>query len=86
MANEAECGNLMSWQFEEECFRANSDLLFLFFLPFQIVLCQRAMAASGASPEDFAKMMIIQTQLIRRGAQPKHVAETLMKVIGKVMV
>ena len=43
------------------------------------------MASIGVTPEALAKMMMVQSQLTKRGAQPQHVAEVLASVAaGKV--
>ena len=34
------------------------------------------------SPENLAKLLIVQSQLVRRGAKPEHVAEVLKTAVG----
>ena len=54
-----------------------------FQFSFQIVVCQRLLSCTGVTPETLTKVMIVQSQLIRRGAQPKHVAEVMKTAIGE---
>ena len=49
----------------------------------QMVICQRVLASCDVTAENVAKMMIVQSQLTRRGAQPRHVAEVLNSTVGK---
>ena len=49
---------------------------------FQIVICQRLMSSVGVSPESLAKVFIIQSQLVRKGAHPRNVAEVMKMAIG----
>ena len=50
---------------------------------FQMVICQRVLSSCDVTAENLAKMMIVQSQLTRRGAQPRHVAEVLNSTVGK---
>eukprot|EP00095_Tigriopus_kingsejongensis_P004187 maker-scaffold47_size466558-snap-gene-3.44 protein:Tk04187 transcript:maker-scaffold47_size466558-snap-gene-3.44-mRNA-1 annotation:"---NA---" len=49
----------------------------------KLVLCQRILATCGVSSENLAKMMMVQSQLLRRGAQGRHVAEVLSATVGE---
>eukprot|EP00094_Tigriopus_californicus_P004904 TCALIF_04722-PA protein Name:"Protein of unknown function" AED:0.23 eAED:0.19 QI:0/0.72/0.65/0.86/0.81/0.73/23/0/2841 len=51
----------------------------------KLVLCQRILAHCGVTAENLAKMMMVQSQLVRRGAQARHVAEVLVSVVGDGM-
>lgn len=48
--------------------------------PLKIVMCQKAIAACGSTPENFAKVMMIENQLSKRGAQSRHIADALKKL------
>lgn len=50
----------------------------------QVVLCQRALSSSGVtSAETLAKVLIVQSQLVRRGAKPEHVAQVMKGAVGE---
>ena len=42
----------------------------------------KAIAFCGSTPENFAKVMMIQNQLSKRGAQSRHIADALKKLAG----
>eukprot|EP00096_Caligus_rogercresseyi_P009361 TRINITY_DN316_c0_g2_i1.p2 TRINITY_DN316_c0_g2~~TRINITY_DN316_c0_g2_i1.p2 ORF type:complete len:1031 (-),score=293.92 TRINITY_DN316_c0_g2_i1:292-3384(-) len=46
----------------------------------QIALLQRTLGACGATPENLAKVIMIQNQLSKRGAQSRHIADALRKL------
>ena len=43
----------------------------------QVVLAQKAISACGTTPENVAKVIMIQNQLSKRGAQSRHIAEAM---------
>ena len=50
--------------------------------PLQVVMVQKAIAFCGSTPENFAKVMMIENQLSKRGAQSRHIADALKKLAG----
>jgi hypothetical protein len=40
-------------------------------------LAQKSIAACGTTPENVAKVIMIQNQLSKRGAQSRHIAEAM---------
>jgi citrate lyase synthetase len=42
-----------------------------------VVLAQKAIAACGTTPENVAKVIMIQNTLSKRGAQSRHIAEAM---------
>ena len=45
-------------------------------------MVQKAIAFCGSTPENFAKVMMIENQLAKRGAQARHIADALKKLAG----
>ena len=43
-------------------------------------MVEKAIAACGSTPENFAKVMMIENQLSKRGAQSRHIADALRKL------
>ena len=54
----------------------------LFPFQIQVVMVQKAIAFCGSTPENFAKVMMIENQLSKRGAQSRHIADALKKLAG----
>ena len=50
---------------------------FILFVLIQIVMVQKAISACGATPENFAKIIMIENQLYKRGANCRDIAQAL---------
>ena len=68
---------ILDWKFWDQKTREMKFTLKIYFYIWQCVMVLKAIAACGSTPENVAKVIMIENQLSKKGAQSRFISDAL---------